>query len=141
MRAGRSDRRRRLVALLRLVAVVALLHGAPAAAAQPDAVAQPVVVAQPAVVIAQPAVVVTQPEVVVADPVGLVYYPNYEVYYDPSTSVYWHADGGRWSSGPAPVGVTVDVLQRSPSARMNFHDSPANHHSVVVQKYPHGWKP
>jgi hypothetical protein len=107
---------------------------APAAPAQPDAVAQPVVVAQPAVV-------VTQPVVVAPDPVGLVYYPNYAVYYDPSSRVYWHSDGGRWSSGAAPVGVSVDVLQRSPSARMNFHDSPANHHSAVVQKYPRDWKP
>jgi hypothetical protein len=79
--------------------------------------------------------------VVVAAPVGLVYYPDYEVYYDPGTQVYWHNDGGRWNQGPAPVGVSVNVLRSSPSARMNFHDSPANHHSAVVQQYPHGWKP
>ena len=112
---------------------------APVAAAQPDAVAQPVAAVQPTVVVAQPAVVVAQP--VVEDPAALIYYPSYEVYYDPGASVYWHSEGGRWVSGGAPVGVSVAVLRSSPSARMNFHDSPANHHSAVVQQYPRDWKP
>ncbi len=102
-----------------------------AVAAAPAPQAQPVVVAQPAVVV--------QPEVV--DTAGFIYYPNYEVYYDPSARVYWHNDSGRWNSGPAPVGVSLDVLQRSPSAHMDFHDSPANHHNEVVKQYPHDWKP
>jgi hypothetical protein len=30
---------------------------------------------------------------------------------------------------------------RSPSVKMNFHDSPANHHAQVVKQYPKNWKP
>jgi hypothetical protein len=124
------------------VALLAVLTGCPAnppaaSTAAAPAPAQPVVVTQPSVVV-QP-VVVDQPTV--EDTAGFIYYPNYEVYYDPVGRVYWHNDGGRWNSGPAPVGVSVDVLHASPSARMNFHDSPAAHHAQVVQQYPHDWKP
>jgi hypothetical protein len=42
---------------------------------------------------------------------------------------------------PAPQGVSVDVLLASPSVKMDFHDSPAKHHTEMVQKYPKNWKP
>jgi hypothetical protein len=101
---------------------------APAAAPAPQV--QPVVVAQPTVVV--------QPEVVAG---GLIYYPDYEVYYDPNAHIYWHNDGSHWNRGPTPFGVSINVLQGSISAQMNFRDSPENHHSEVAQQYPHGWKP
>ncbi|MGA3285177.1 MAG: hypothetical protein ABSD57_12060 [Verrucomicrobiota bacterium] len=70
-----------------------------------------------------------------------VYYPSYEVYYSSSRHQYAYLEGGAWVSRPAPRGVSVDVLLASPSVRMDFHDSPANHHAVVVQKYPKNWAP
>jgi hypothetical protein len=30
---------------------------------------------------------------------------------------------------------------RSPSVKMDFHDSPANHHAEIVRQYPKNWKP
>jgi hypothetical protein len=72
---------------------------------------------------------------------GLVYYPDYEVYFDPGTRAYWYNHGGAWVNGPAPEGISVDVLLRSPSVRMDFRDSPANHHAEIARRYPHGWKP
>jgi hypothetical protein len=70
-----------------------------------------------------------------------VYYPNYQVYYSSSQRQYAYRDGNTWVSRPAPQGVPVNVLQSSPSVRMDFHDSPANHHAAVVQKYPKNWVP
>lgn len=72
---------------------------------------------------------------------GLVYYPNYEMYFDPVARVYWYPRGGGWVTGPSPVGVSVDVLLASPSVRMNFRDSPANHHGEVIRQYPRDWRP
>jgi hypothetical protein len=109
----------------------------PAASTAAAPAAQPVVTVQPTIVV-QPTVVSAP---VVADPAGLIYYPNYEVYYDPGTSVYWYNNDGRWNSGPTPFGVSVDTLHASPSARMNFHDSPETHHAQVTQQFPHGWQP
>ena len=65
-----------------------------------------------------------------------VYYPDYEVYYSSSRHQYAYLEGGAWVSRPAPRGVSVDVLFASPSVRMDFHDSPANHHAAVVKQYP-----
>ena len=65
-----------------------------------------------------------------------VYYPDYEVYYSSSRRQYAYREGNAWVGRPAPRGVSVNVLQASPSVRMDFHDSPANHHAAVVQKYP-----
>jgi hypothetical protein len=79
------------------------------------------------------------PVVVVQD--DYVYYPDYEVYYSSSRHEYAYRDGDNWVSRPAPRGVTVDVLMRSPSVRMNFHDSPANHHAEIAKQYPKNWKP
>ena len=72
---------------------------------------------------------------------GLVYYPDYEVYYDPGPGLYWFYRGGVWVTGPRPPGISVDVLLRSPSVRMDFRDSPANHHTEIIRQYPHGWRP
>ena len=70
-----------------------------------------------------------------------VYYPNYGVYYSQSRGQYAYQENGAWVSRPAPSGVSVHMLQASPSVKMNFHDSPANHHAAVVQQYPKNWKP
>ena len=82
---------------------------------------------------AEPTVVVVQDD--------YVYYPNYAVYYSSSRHQYAYREGTAWVSRPAPRDVTVNVLMASPSVRMNFHDSPANHHATVVQEYPKNWKP
>ena len=74
------------------------------------------------------------PVVVVQD--HYVYYPDYEIYYSSSRHQYFWPEGGAWVSRPAPRGVSVDVLLASPSVRMNFHDSPANHHAEIVRQYP-----
>jgi hypothetical protein len=70
-----------------------------------------------------------------------VYYPDYEIYYSSSRHQYAYLEGGAWVSRPAPRGVSVDVLLASPSMRMIFHDSPANHHAEIVRQYPKNWKP
>jgi hypothetical protein len=70
-----------------------------------------------------------------------VYYPGYNVYYSDRRHQYAYQEGGAWVSRPAPRGVSVDVLLASPSVRMDFHDSPAQHHAQVVQKYPRNWAP
>ncbi len=70
-----------------------------------------------------------------------VYYPNYECYYSVSRHQYAYREGNAWVSRPAPRGVSVNVLLASPSVRMDFHDSPANHHATVVKQYPKNWKP
>jgi uncharacterized protein YijF (DUF1287 family) len=81
--------------------------------------------------------VYVEPALVVQD--DYVYYPNYQVYYSNSRRQYAYREGGVWVSRAAPPGVTVNVLRASPSVRMDFHDSPANHHAQVVQKYPKNW--
>ncbi len=70
-----------------------------------------------------------------------VYYPGYECYYSVSRHQYAYRDGNRWVAEPKPRGVSADVLRASPSVPMNFHDSPAQHHSEVVKQYPKNWKP
>ncbi len=70
-----------------------------------------------------------------------VYYPSYGVYYSSSRRQYANLEGGAWVARPAPRGVTVDVLLASPSVRMDFHDSPANHHAAIVKQYPKNWAP
>ena len=70
-----------------------------------------------------------------------VYYPNYECYYSISRHQYAYREGNGWVSRPAPRGVSVNRLLASPSVRMNFHDSPAQHHAAVVRQYPKNWKP
>jgi hypothetical protein len=94
-------------------------------------------VVPPVVVVAPP--VVVAPAVVVQD--DYVYYPNYDVYYDSGRHQYYYLRGDAWVWAPAPEGVSVDVLLASPSARMDWHDSPANHHVEMRQRYPRDWKP
>jgi hypothetical protein len=84
-------------------------------------------------------VYVAPPVVVVQD--DYVYYPAYQVYYSSSRHQYAYREGRTWVSRPAPRGVSVDVLMVSPSVRMDFHDSPANHHAAVVKQYPKNWAP
>jgi hypothetical protein len=80
-------------------------------------------------------------DVVVAVQDDYVYYPGYDVYYNSYRREYAYPEGGRWVSRPTPRGVSVEALRGSPSVRMDFHDSPANHHAEVVQKYPKNWSP
>ena len=70
-----------------------------------------------------------------------VYYPQYECYYSVSRHQYAYREGNAWVSRPAPRGVSENVLRASPSVKMNFHDSPAQHHTEVVKQYPKNWKP
>ena len=70
-----------------------------------------------------------------------VYYPGYQIYYSSSRHEYAYRDGRNWVSRPAPRGVSINRLQASPSVRMDFHDSPAQHHEAVVKQYPKNWKP
>ena len=89
---------------------------------------------------AQPGEVYVAPPVVVIED-DYVYYPQYETYYSNSRHQYAYRDGRSWVSRPAPRGVSVDVLFASPSVRMNFHDSPAQHHATVIKQYPKNWSP
>lgn len=84
-------------------------------------------------------VAVASPAVVVQD--DYVYYSNYGIYYSNSRRQYASLEGGAWVSQPAPRGVSVNVLLASPSVKMDFHDSPANHHAAVARQYPKNWKP
>ena len=70
-----------------------------------------------------------------------VYYPQYECYYSVSRHQYAYREGSAWVSRPAPHGVSASVLMASPSVKMNFHDSPAQHHADVAKQYPKTWKP
>ena len=91
--------------------------------------------AQGSVYIAPP----VEPVVFVED--DYVYYPGYEVYYSSRRHQYAYRDGNAWVARSAPHGVSVNVLLASHSVRMNFHDSPAQHHAAMVQQYPRNWKP
>jgi hypothetical protein len=70
-----------------------------------------------------------------------VYYPGYQVYYSSNRRQYVYLEGRSWVSRPAPPRVSADVLFASPSVRLDFHDSPANHHATVVRQYPKNWAP
>jgi len=86
----------------------------------------------------QPPSVQVEAGVVVQD--DYVYYPDYQVYYSSNRRQYIYLEGRSWVSRPAPPRVSVDVLFASPSVRLAFHDSPANHHASVVRQYPKHWK-
>ena len=87
----------------------------------------------------QPPSVQVEAGVVVQD--DYVYYPGYQVYYSSNRRQYIYLEGRSWVSRPAPPHVSVDVLFASPSVRLDFHDSPANHHASVVRQYPKHWAP
>jgi hypothetical protein len=89
-------------------------------------------------IIVPPPVVVAPPVVVVPD--DYVYYPSYGIYYNSSRHQYACLENGAWVMQPVPRGVSVKVLLASPSVRMDFHDSPANHHAEMLRKYPKNWK-
>ena len=40
-----------------------------------------------------------------------------------------------------PRDVSARVLLASPSVRMPYHDSPANHAAEMSKKYPKNWRP
>ena len=82
--------------------------------------------------------VVVVPAAVIQD--DYLYYPNYGVYYNSGRHQYAYLQGDTWVSTPAPRGVSVDVLTASPSVRMDWHDSPAKHHSDMQKRYPRNWK-
>ena len=84
-------------------------------------------------------IAVESPAVVVQD--DYVYYPSYGIYYSSSRRQYASLDAGAWVSAAGARGVSVDVLLASPSVKMDFHDSPANHHAAVARQYPKNWKP
>ena len=75
--------------------------------------------------------VVVQPE--------YVYYPAYEVYYSSNTRQYVYRDGRSWVSRPEPPRVSASVLLATPSVKLDFHDSPAMHHTAVTRQYPKHW--
>ena len=81
---------------------------------------------------AQPGVVVAQDD--------YVYYPQYECYYSVGLHQYAYREGNNWVARSAPHGVSPEVLMASPSVKMNFHDSPAQHHADVAKQYPKTWK-
>jgi len=69
------------------------------------------------------------------------YFPGYNVYYNRDNHQYAYLEGGYWVSRPAPAGLAPNVLRASPSVRMGFRDSSANHNAEMVRKYPHNWVP
>jgi hypothetical protein len=69
------------------------------------------------------------------------YYPGYEIYYSRNRHEYVYLDGGAWVRRSEPRGITVNVLLAAPSVRVDFHDSPALHHSSVARSYPKNWTP
>jgi hypothetical protein len=88
-------------------------------------------------------ITVTTP-VVVAPPVVqdyYVYYPAYGIYYNSGRRQYAYLEKGAWVAVAAPQGVTVEVLMASPSVKMDWHDSPGNHHADMLKRYPKDWKP
>ena len=68
------------------------------------------------------------------------YYPGYEVYYSRSRHEYVYLDGNTWVRRPQPRGVTLEVLLAAPAVRVDFRDSPEQHHAAVVRSYPRDWK-
>jgi hypothetical protein len=70
-----------------------------------------------------------------------VYYPQYECYYSVSRQQYAYREGNAWVARSAPRGASANVVMASPSVKMDFHDSPAQHHAAVVKQYPKNWKP
>lgn len=70
-----------------------------------------------------------------------VYYPAHETYYSRNRHEYVYRDGTSWVRRPQPAGISADVLIRTPSVRLDFHDSPESHHDVIIKKYPRTWRP
>jgi hypothetical protein len=100
-----------------------------------------VAVTVPGVAVAVPGVAVTVGGGAVVAPDNYVYYPAYGVYYNGYSHQYAYQDRSQWVMRSAPMGISVDALQASPSVRMDFHDSPALHHAAMAKQYPRTWKP
>jgi hypothetical protein len=81
-----------------------------------------------------------QPQTTVVVQDDYDYYPGYETYYSRNRHEYVYRDGNAWVRRPEPRGVAVNVLLAAPSVRMDFHDSPEQHHNNVVRSYPKDWK-
>ena len=67
------------------------------------------------------------------------YYPAYETYYSRNRHEYVYRDGDSWVRRSEPRGVTVETLFAAPSVRLDFHDSPEQHHNDVIRNYPKSW--
>jgi hypothetical protein len=70
-----------------------------------------------------------------------VYYPGYETYYSQNRHEFVYLEGNAWVRRPEPRGVTASILFAAPSVRLDFHDSPEQHHYAVAQSYPRNWAP
>ena len=68
------------------------------------------------------------------------YYPGYETYYSRNRHEYVYREGNVWVRRPEPRGVSASVFLAAPSVRLDFHDSPEQHHRTVIQSYPKTWK-
>lgn len=68
------------------------------------------------------------------------YYPAYETYYSRNRREYVYRDGGTWVRRPQPQGVSIDLFFAAPSVRVDFRDSPEQHHATVVRSYPKNWR-
>ena len=88
----------------------------------------------------QVAVTVSTPPATVVVQDDYVYYPHYGMYYNRTRHVFCYQQGSTWVTAPTPQGVTADVVLASPSVHMDFHDTPAHHHDVIVKQYPKDWK-
>jgi len=80
-----------------------------------------------------------QPGILVTD--HYYYYPAWGVYYNTSRSQFSYLQGGAWVLGPVPPGMPINSIMASPSVKLNFRDSPTNHHAETLLKYPANWKP
>jgi hypothetical protein len=67
------------------------------------------------------------------------YYPAYEVYYSRNRREYVYRDGSSWVRRSEPRGIELNAMLASPSVRVDFRDSPEQHHSNVVRSYPRNW--
>jgi hypothetical protein len=88
----------------------------------------------------EPREVAPRAQVMVVAQDDYVYYPGYETYYNQNRREYVYREGNAWVRTPQPRGVALNVLVASPSVRLDFHDSPEQHHPTVVQQYPKNWK-
>ncbi len=70
------------------------------------------------------------------DQENYVYYPDYGIYYSVDQRQYVYLEGDTWSRSASPSNIPVKVLNASRSVQMPFHDSPEDHNSEVLKKYP-----
>lgn len=68
------------------------------------------------------------------------YYPAYETYYSRNRHEYVYRDGGTWVRRSQPQGISIDLFLAAPSVRLDFRDSPEQHHATVVRSYPRNWQ-